>query len=205
MRASICACADGVPYVLEVNPNPCLAPDAGFPNAARSGRLFVSQDGDPDRRMGRGGGASVMPEFEISETRRDEFDEIMAMTKRAAVFNETEVVTVTELLEGYEEGPEISGYYFLSCREIAHPERNAEESKEAQPGQVIGYACWGPRNYQATVTDLYWICADPAVHSKGVGRALKNAVEEENPQAERRVAGDRDLGHDSLRTRSTVV
>src|SRR5512137_1466892 len=79
---------------------------------------------------GRGGGASVMPEFEISETRRDEFDEIMAMTKRAAVFNETEVDTVTELLEGYEEGPEESGYNFLSCREVSHPERNAEESKD---------------------------------------------------------------------------
>jgi D-alanine-D-alanine ligase len=105
-----------------------------------------------------------MPEFEISETRRDEFDEIMAMTKRAAVFNETEVDTVTELLEGYEEGPEESGYYFLSCREN---------------GQVIGYACWGPRQLSGNGYDLYWICADPAVHSKGVGRALMNAVEEE--------------------------
>ena len=102
--------------------------------------------------------------FEISATRRDEFDAIMEMTRRAAVFNETEVDTVTELLEGYEEGPEISGYNFLSCREN---------------GKVIGYACWGPRELSGNGYDLYWICADPAVHSKGVGRALMNAVEEE--------------------------
>jgi GNAT superfamily N-acetyltransferase len=102
--------------------------------------------------------------FEISETRRDEYDEIMAMTRRAAVFNETEVDTVTELLEGYEEGPEESGYYFLSCREN---------------GKVVGYACWGPRQLAGNGYDLYWICADPAVHSKGVGRALMSAVEEE--------------------------
>jgi GNAT superfamily N-acetyltransferase len=102
--------------------------------------------------------------FEISATHRAEFDEIMAMTKRAAVFNETEVDTVTELLEGYEEGPEESGYYFLSCREAS---------------KVIGYACWGPRQLSGNGYDLYWICADPAVHSKGVGRALMSAVEEE--------------------------
>ncbi len=122
-----------------------------------------------------------MPEYEIGATRRDEFDEIMAMTKRAAVFNEEEVETVTELLEGYEEGPEISGYYFLSCREPKHPERSREaaESKDTHPGQVIGYACWGPRELSGNGYDLYWICADPAVHSKGVGRALMNAVEEE--------------------------
>ena len=102
--------------------------------------------------------------YEISATRRDEFDAIMAMTKRAAVFNETEIDTVTELLEGYEEGPEESGYYFLSCRD---------------DGLVIGYACWGPRQLSGNGYDLYWICADPAVHSQGVGRALMNAVEEE--------------------------
>jgi len=118
-------------------------------------------------------------EFEISATRRDEFDAIMEMTRRAAVFNETEVDTVTELLEGYEEGPEISGYYFLSCRIPAHPERNEVQSKDGRPGQVIGYACWGPRELSGNGYDLYWICADPAVHSKGVGRALMQAVEEE--------------------------
>ncbi|HSD84078.1 MAG TPA: GNAT family N-acetyltransferase [Anaerolineae bacterium] len=105
-----------------------------------------------------------MPEFEISATRRDEFDVIREMTKRAAVFNETEVDTVTELLEGYEEGPEISGYYFLSCR---------------NGNNLVGYACWGPRDLSGNGYDLYWICADPDVHGKGVGRALMHAVEEE--------------------------
>ena len=127
-------------------------------------------------------------EYEISATRRDEFEAIMEMTRRAAVFNETEVDTVTELLEGYEEGPAISGYNFLSCREVAHPERsgaeskderNVETSKNTRPGQVIGYACWGPRELSGNGYDLYWICADPAVHSRGVGRALMTAVEGE--------------------------
>ncbi len=117
--------------------------------------------------------------YEISATRRDEFDAIMEMTKRAAVFNEKEVYTVTELLEGYEEGPEISGYYFLSCHEVAHPERNEVQAKDTQPGQVVGYACWGPRDLSGNGYDLYWICADPDVHGRGVGRALMHAVEEE--------------------------
>ena len=117
--------------------------------------------------------------FEISATRRDEFEAIMAMTRRAAVFNATEVDTVTELLEGYEEGPEISGYNFLSCREVSHPSTPLRSAQDEKPGKVIGYACWGPRDLSGNGYDLYWICADPAVHSKGVGRALMQAVEEE--------------------------
>ena len=103
-----------------------------------------------------------MPDFEISATRHDEFDAIMEITKRAAVFNAKEVHTVTELLEGYAEGPEISGYNFLSYREN---------------DRLVGYACWGPRELSGNGYDLYWICADPIVHGKGVGRALLRAVE----------------------------
>ncbi len=102
--------------------------------------------------------------YEISETRRAEFEPIMKMTKRAAVFNEKEVATVTDLLEGYEEGPESSGYYFLSCRE---------------DGKIIGYACWGPRDLAGNGYDFYWLCTDPEQQGKGVGRALAQAVEDE--------------------------
>jgi len=150
--------------------------------------------------------------YEISATRRDEFDEIMAMTRRAAVFNETEVDTVIELLEGYEEGPEISGYNFLSCRIPAHPERNEVQPKDernevqpkdGRPGQIIGYACWGPRELSGNGYDLYWICADPAV--PGRRPRVDERRRRGNPPAARRVAGHRDLGHRALRARPTVV
>ncbi len=132
-----------------------------------------------------------MPDFEIGVTRLDEFEAIMEMTKRAAVFNEKEVHTVKELLEGYEAGPEISGYNFLSCREVAHPAhraaqpaagKNVEGSKDMLPatgGQLVGYACWGPRDLSGNGYDLYWICTDPGVQGKGVGTALLRRVEDE--------------------------
>ena len=104
-----------------------------------------------------------MPEFDISATRPDEFETILKMTRRAAVFNAEEADTVAELLEEYERDPEISGYHFLSCRENEN---------------ILGYACWGIRYLSANGYDLYWICADPAAQRKGVGRALMNAVEE---------------------------
>ena len=103
--------------------------------------------------------------YEISATLPGEFDAIMKMTERAAVFNAKEVYTVTELLAGYAEGPEISGYNFLSCR--------------IRPGQVVGYACWGPRELSGNGSDLYWICTDPDVQGKGIGRSLLRKVEEE--------------------------
>ena len=123
--------------------------------------------------------------YEISATLPGEFDAIMKMTERAAVFNAKEVYTVTELLAGYAEGPEISGYNFLSCRIAAHLERNVEDdhirggAMDARHGQVVGYACWGPRELSGNGYDLYWICTDPDVQGKGIGRSLLRKVEEE--------------------------
>lgn len=102
--------------------------------------------------------------FEIESTRLDEFEAILDMTERVAVFNRKEVETVRELLDGYAEGPAISGYNFLSYR--------AE-------GRLLGYACWGPRELSSGGYDLYWVCADVSARQRGVGRALMRRVEAE--------------------------
>lgn len=105
-----------------------------------------------------------LPAFEIGETRPDEFGAILRMTRAVTVFDQEEVDTVQELLDGYAASPEESGYYFLSCREN---------------GQLLGFVCYGPRALTANGYDLYWVAADVTARHRGVGRALVRRVEEE--------------------------
>lgn len=102
--------------------------------------------------------------FDISETRPDEFGAILRMTRAVTVFDEEEAATVQELLDGYADSPEESGYYFLSCRE---------------GDRLLGFACYGPRALTANGYDLYWVAADVTARGRGVGRALVRRVEEE--------------------------
>ncbi len=88
---------------------------------------------------------------------------ILAVARSVEVFSEEEVFTVDELFEGYLEGPEKSGYNFLSCRE----------------GEtVLGFACWGPTALSKGAVDLYWIATGAEAQGKGVARALFNGVVE---------------------------
>ncbi len=103
-------------------------------------------------------------QFEISDTRPDEADAILKITANVGVFTSDEVETVNELLTGYYTDPEVSGYYFFSCREN---------------GKVLGFVCWGPRPLSEGGFDLYWIVAAKEAHGRGVGRALMQHLEQE--------------------------
>ncbi len=106
-----------------------------------------------------------MPEsFEIGPTRPDEDDAILEITQDTGVFSRKEHETVRELLDGYYDSPAKSGYYFLSCR---------------ANGQLLGYACYGPRDLSGHGFDLYWISVSIKTRGLGVGRALLRRVEEE--------------------------
>ena len=103
-------------------------------------------------------------DLEIDFTCPDEADEILEVTASAGVFSAEELDTVRELLDGYFDDPEESGYNFLTCR---------------QNGRVAGYACWGPRDLSGNGYDLYWICVAIELQGKGAGRALMRRVEQE--------------------------
>ena len=44
--------------------------------------------------------------------------------------------------------------------------------------QVLGFACYGPRDLTNGVFDLYWIAVDPSCRRSGVGRGLLSSSEE---------------------------
>ena len=103
-------------------------------------------------------------EIQIRTTRPEEAPAILAMADAVGVFDREEVATVDELLREYiGDGPQKSGYYFLSC---------------GQNGRVIGFACYGPRALTRGTFDLFWICSAPGEQGKGVGSALLRQAEQ---------------------------
>jgi ribosomal protein S18 acetylase RimI-like enzyme len=90
--------------------------------------------------------------------------QIHAVNAATSVFSPEEVECVDELWDEYQaEGPIQSGYYFLV---------------EKENGQVLGYACYGPRALTDRTYDLYWIAVGPNARRGGVGRGLLAATEE---------------------------
>ena len=95
--------------------------------------------------------------------------QIRDIAARAGVFNQEEVDCVADLWEDYlSVGPVVGGYNFLVERE---------------GDQVLGFACYGPRDLTSGVFDLYWIAVDSRTHRNGIGRRLLNATEEAVHQA----------------------
>jgi len=90
--------------------------------------------------------------------------QIQDITARAGVFSQEEVECVSELWQEYLTlGPETCGYNFIV-------ERDGD--------QVLGYACYGPRDLTDGVFDLYWIAVDPNARRNRVGHGLLTASEE---------------------------
>ena len=73
------------------------------------------------------------------------------------VFTDDEVEIALELIDAVLNDPAQEDYIIRVCEE---------------GGRQVGYYCVGPTPATEGTFDLYWVAVDPALHGRGIGRAL---------------------------------
>ncbi len=182
--------AEGVPYVIEVNPNPDFTPLAGLARmAAAAGWSYddlVSSVCDVALSNGRSNGThsraepgalqAAVTDIAASRSPRDgsirlrpierhHRERIRLILEQSEVFRYDEVLVGLELLDVHLNQPSQSDYYFIGAM---------DESDE-----LVGYACYGPTPCTVGTWDLYWIVVDPGRQGAGIGTRLLEEVEGE--------------------------
>jgi len=175
----------GRPWILEINANPCISPDAGF--AAAVDRAGMSFDQAVQRIVaaavsGRCKTASraipicrpCLPAAEVentpgADTIRFEYEpmpddrhHVQRLIESTNFFSRDEIDVAEELVKERLEKGDRSGYFFVLVRHC---------------GRLIGYGAYGPIPCSVSSYDLYWIAVDPDFQGQGLGRRISNEIE----------------------------
>jgi D-alanine-D-alanine ligase len=174
---------EGSPWVLEINANPCLSPDAGFAAAAERGGISYAGLIEAILRAANIGAPGKHP-FPENPNRAD----LMKKSDHApgelrfreeAEPEDPETVRGIIASSGFFSPFEIEvGVELVKERLLRGPESGYEFVFALRSGEMVGYACCGRIPCTRESFDLYWIAVDREVRGKGLGRRILAEAEE---------------------------
>ncbi|MDY0040254.1 MAG: GNAT family N-acetyltransferase [Desulforhabdus sp.] len=151
----------GKPWVLEVNTNPCISPDAGFAAAARCAGLSdkdVVEAILKDILLAKQDLSPSSPIVFREKVEATDLGKVRSVVGSSGYFSPAEVeVAVALVEEALTRSAVDSGYHFLF----------AERENE-----LVGYTCFGPIACTEVGYDLYWIAVRNDLRGCGLGKEL---------------------------------
>ena len=170
---------DGLPWVLEINTNPCIAPDAGFAAALERAGISYKQAveaivhtalarvGKPaapalkPSRLSRNLSVNDLPAFRY-EAVADDTIRVQDLLSATGFFHPDEINMAVELIEENLARGTSSGYAFVFFEKHS---------------RLIGYTCFGPIPCTQSGYDIYWIAVHPDFQGQNHRRELMAETE----------------------------